>query len=678
MGSCTSSSRRPPPRGSSSRAGTSWSCRNVRRLSGRPGGIRTPNPRFWRPMLYQFELLACALLDHLGDRAGADRAAALADREPHALLHRDRRDQLHLQVHVVTGHHHLHPARQRRHSRHVRRPKIELRTITVEERRMPPALLLRQHVHLALELGVRRDRARLRQHLPPLHLVFLRPPQQHPDVVPRLALVQELAKHLHSRHHRPLRRPDAHDLHLVPHLHDPPLHPSRHHRPAARDREDVLDRHQEVLVHRPLRNRDVGVHRVDQLHHLRAPLRLRVPRLKRLQRRAADDRNLVPGEVIGVQELPQLQLHQVQKLRIVHHVALVQEHHDVRHPHLPRQQDVLPRLRHRTVRRRHHQDRTVHLRRPGDHVLDVVGVTGTIHVRVMALLRLVLHVRRRDRDPPLTLLRRLVDLIERHELRQSLRRQHLRDRRRQRRLAVIHVANRPHVHVRLRTIKLLLGHVCALPPADVGRRAPWSPRSALNRRPLPYQGSALPLSYVGLRTAVDPSESPLETGRPKNLRILRLSRAPGKPRGRIPACRPLAPHTRAGIGHFATGKTACLAPSRAGKLHLRRGAYSTSKARSSTGAEPMPKKALSNLYVSSPSTLLRKQVTWNSTEGVAAGITAISPAPPPICCQAPLSIVMKALSAWFAAPVQPAAAWVLMFTMHPNTTRPVGPLMSMP
>ena len=25
---------------------------------GRPGGIRTPNFRFWRPALYQFELLA--------------------------------------------------------------------------------------------------------------------------------------------------------------------------------------------------------------------------------------------------------------------------------------------------------------------------------------------------------------------------------------------------------------------------------------------------------------------------------------------------------------------------------------------------------------------------------------------------------------------------------------------
>ena len=34
--------------------------------SGRPGGIRTPSIRFWRPALYQLELLACTLLkDHL-------------------------------------------------------------------------------------------------------------------------------------------------------------------------------------------------------------------------------------------------------------------------------------------------------------------------------------------------------------------------------------------------------------------------------------------------------------------------------------------------------------------------------------------------------------------------------------------------------------------------------------
>ena len=32
----------------------------LKKVSGRPGGIRTPNMRFWRPPLYQLELLACA------------------------------------------------------------------------------------------------------------------------------------------------------------------------------------------------------------------------------------------------------------------------------------------------------------------------------------------------------------------------------------------------------------------------------------------------------------------------------------------------------------------------------------------------------------------------------------------------------------------------------------------
>src|SRR5438128_716402 len=90
------------------------------------------------------------------------------DREPQLLLHRDRRDQLHRHPHVVPRHHHLHPRRQRAHPRHVRRPKIKLRPIPLEKRRVPPPLLLRQHVHLRLKPLVRLDRPRLRQHLPPL------------------------------------------------------------------------------------------------------------------------------------------------------------------------------------------------------------------------------------------------------------------------------------------------------------------------------------------------------------------------------------------------------------------------------------------------------------------------------------------------------------------------------
>ena len=93
---------------------------------------------------------------------------------------------------------------------------------------------------------------------------------------------------------------------------------------------------------------------------------------------------------------------------------LVHEHDDVGHVHLPGEQDVLARLRHRAVGGGHHQDRAVHLRGARDHVLHVVGVARAVDVRVVALRRLVLHVRRRDRDAARLLFRRLVDLVERH------------------------------------------------------------------------------------------------------------------------------------------------------------------------------------------------------------------------------------------------------------------------
>ena len=91
-------------------------------------------------------------------------------------------------------------------------------------------------------------------------------------------------------------------------------------------------------------------------------------------------------------------------------VRLVQEHDDRRHPDLARQQDVLARLGHRAVGGRDHQDRPVHLRRAGDHVLDVVGVAGAVHVRVVARAGLVLDVRGVDGDAALPLLGGRVDV----------------------------------------------------------------------------------------------------------------------------------------------------------------------------------------------------------------------------------------------------------------------------
>src|SRR6185312_2677049 len=245
------------------------SCRlisSVMSNAGRPGGNRTPNLRFWRPPLCQLsywpsslakiafgdfretlhispparerpgQALHCCrrvaperntslnyLFQDLGDNTGADRAAALADRKAQPLLHRDRADQLHVHLDVVPGHDHLRPRGQLNRSRHVRRAKVKLRPIPLEERRVPPALLLGQHVHLRLKVRVRGDAPGLRQHLPTLHFLALRAPQQHPHVVSRLPLIQQLAEHLYPRAGRLLRRTEPYDLHLIVHLDDPAL-----------------------------------------------------------------------------------------------------------------------------------------------------------------------------------------------------------------------------------------------------------------------------------------------------------------------------------------------------------------------------------------------------------------------------------------------------------------------
>src|SRR5258708_2482500 len=123
------------------------------------------------------------LLDNLRDGACADRVAAFADREAQPFLQRHRRDQTDLRRHVVSRHHHLHARRQFHVSRHVRRPKIKLRPIPREERRVPPAFFLRQHVPFRLELRGRRDPPWLPPPPPPLPFFLLRPPPQQAPVV---------------------------------------------------------------------------------------------------------------------------------------------------------------------------------------------------------------------------------------------------------------------------------------------------------------------------------------------------------------------------------------------------------------------------------------------------------------------------------------------------------------
>jgi len=131
------------------------------------------------------------------------------------------------------------------------------------------------------------------------------------------------------------------------------------------------------------------------------------------------------------------------------------------------QKDVFVSLGHGAVRSTHHEDGAINLRGTGDHVLDVVTVSWAVHVRVVPLRRLVLHVRNGNRDPARLLFRRVVNRIKRPKVRPALQRQRLADRRRQCRLAVVNVADCPHIHMGLRPLKLALAHDASYLPCSL-------------------------------------------------------------------------------------------------------------------------------------------------------------------------------------------------------------------
>ncbi|OPY65683.1 MAG: hypothetical protein A4E62_02634 [Syntrophorhabdus sp. PtaU1.Bin002] len=81
---------------------------------------------------------------------------------------------------------------------------------------------------------------------------------------------------------------------------------------------------------------------------------------------------------------------------------------------------MLTGLGHRAVIGTDNEDRPIHLGRTGDHVLDVVGMAGAVHVGIVAMVRLILDVGGSDGDTALLLLRGLVDLVEGDPLRHPL------------------------------------------------------------------------------------------------------------------------------------------------------------------------------------------------------------------------------------------------------------------
>ena len=401
------------------------------------------------------------LLDDLGNTTGADGTATFADCEAEALVHGDGLDELNGHLAVVARHNHLGAFGELHNTGHVSGTEVELRTVVVEERGVAAALVLGQDVDGTLEVGVRGVGAGGADTLAALDVLALVTTEDEGDVFASFAVIEHLAEHLDTGNGGGGGLvADTDELDILVEVDNTALDTAGDNGATTGDGEDVLNGHEEGLVGFTNRIRNGFVNGVHELEDGVRPL---LVALQSLVGGNADDRSVLVV-FLGSEQFANFHLDELEDFLIVNHVALVESDDDVGDTHLAGKEHVLTGLRHRAVGGGDHEDGTVHLSSTGDHVLDVVSVTGGVDVCVVTLLGLVLHVGDVDGNTTGLLFRGLVDLIEREGSVEIgvLLREHLGDSCGQGGLAMVDVTDGANVYVRLGPLELSLRHFVVL------------------------------------------------------------------------------------------------------------------------------------------------------------------------------------------------------------------------
>src|SRR5690606_3860320 len=383
--------------------------------------------------------------------------AAFAYREAQTFLHGNLVDQIHFNRNVVARHNHLHTRGEHYLSGNIGGTEIELRTVFVKERSVTTTFFLGQYVNFSLEFRVRRNCAGLTNNHTPADLVLFNTAQQQTYVVTSFPTIEDLTEHFNSGYSRAeVFSAHTQKLHRLTGLDHTALDTTCGNGSTTGNGEYVFHRHEEILIDQTNRKRNVFVYSLHQLFNFLYPLGFAI---QRAQGRSPDNRNIVTGEIVRRQQFAYFHFHQVEQFRVVHEVNFVHKHHQGGNTHLTGKKNVLTGLGHRAVSSRDNQDCAVHLSRTGNHVLHIVGVTRTVNVSIVTVLRLVLNVRGVDRNTPFLFFGSIVDRSRVAHVSKTLRCQRLRNGGCQGRLSVVHVTNSTNVHVWCRTVKCFFCHI---------------------------------------------------------------------------------------------------------------------------------------------------------------------------------------------------------------------------
>lgn len=409
------------------------------------------------PLNHLFEI-SHILLDDAGNQTSGNGPASLTDVDTLASLNSNWVVQSSNHLDVVTRHDHLGVSvlgtlGEEEGTGLVGSSDVHLGAVVLQETGVSATFLLGKDVQGDHELGVCLDAAGLDDDHAALDVLSADTTQEQTGVVTGAGLVAGLLEGLNVGD---LGLDDltslANKLDLAVLLQHSTLDTARGNGTTAGNGEDILDGHQEGLLQVTLGRGDPLINSLEQLIDLLlADLDTLV--LEGAQGRAQDDGGLVTLKSVGCQQLTHLHLDELQHLRVLQSIDLVDKDDNPLDTDLTRQQQVLSCLGHLTIGGGDNDDGAIHVGGTSNHVLNVIGVTRAVDVGVVTGLGGILDVGSGDGDATLSLFGSLVDGAIVEEVCETLLGLSLCDGGRECCLSVIDVTDCANVDVRLASLK---------------------------------------------------------------------------------------------------------------------------------------------------------------------------------------------------------------------------------
>ena len=177
--------------------------------------------------------------------------------------------------------------------------------------------------------------------------------------------------------------------------------------------EYIFNRHKERLISFSVRSGDVTVNCFHEFNNrsISRIARIGAGALESGESRALNDRCIVAGELVLIKSLTNFHLNEFEEFGIVNLIALVHEYYDVGNANLTGKEKMLLGLSHRAVSCSDNEDSAVHLSSTGNHVLDIVGMSGAVNVSIVTVFSLILNMSGVDCDSTLSLFRSLINHV---------------------------------------------------------------------------------------------------------------------------------------------------------------------------------------------------------------------------------------------------------------------------